>query len=495
MPSATRRASTARRLGLTVFLVYAVFLTSNVARETYLAVGLGDQLTVRLDTFAGLHPDLFRIEGRGVYINSNPGASLLGAVPYAASRPLVAALFALKPELARPKPPAAYDDPRPNRAPLMNAMRARGLDVKLALAAFATQLGLMAPLGALSAVLMFALLRRRLADERAALALALVFAFVTPLLFRSAYLNQNALLAHATFGAFVLGSGEWWKGAGRWTWVGVLMGTGILLDYSAAPLALVFGCWALWDGWREGGVAEALGRGTLCLLGAVPPLVLLFGYQWAAFGSPWYPAQRYMPPTEFSVIGWNGMTVPSPRMIWDNLFDLRYGLFAFCPLLLAAAAAPWLRGARGAPPRRELIVIFAATVALLLFNAANQFSNLQWNTGVRYMVPAAPLLFLAVVPVLLRAPAWLRWVLVAPAAVISLAVTMTREDVPTALRLVATEGPTLPMLIVLKKTAAAYAPWLGSTLPFALAAFAGLGAALWLVWRRPAAAPAEAVAS
>ena len=95
-----RRLSTAARLFLTVWLVYAAFATTNVVRETYLAVALGDRGSVRVDPFLGLHPDLFAIPGRGAYINSNPGASLLGAVPYALSRPAVAGLFALRPGLA-----------------------------------------------------------------------------------------------------------------------------------------------------------------------------------------------------------------------------------------------------------------------------------------------------------------------------------------------------------------------------------------------------------
>ena len=91
------RASTAVRLFLTVWLVYAAFATTNVVRETYLAVSLGERLSVRVDPYLGLHPDLFEIPGRGSYINSNPGASLVGAIPYAVARPLIAGLFALRP--------------------------------------------------------------------------------------------------------------------------------------------------------------------------------------------------------------------------------------------------------------------------------------------------------------------------------------------------------------------------------------------------------------
>ena len=42
------------RLFLTVWLVYSVFATTNVVRETYLAIALGTSGTVRVDRYLGL---------------------------------------------------------------------------------------------------------------------------------------------------------------------------------------------------------------------------------------------------------------------------------------------------------------------------------------------------------------------------------------------------------------------------------------------------------
>jgi hypothetical protein len=479
------------KLFLTVWLVYAAHLTSNVTRETYLALALAERQTIRVDPYLGLHPDLFEIPGRGGFINSNPGASLLAAIPILVSRPLVEGLFAIRPGLARPKPPTSYNDPRPNRTVFMNEMRARGLDVRLALAAFASQLGLMAPLGALAAVILFGFLRAQLQDRRTALWLALTYAFVTPIFFRSAFLNQNVLLAHAVLFAWVLLA--WPGGPDRrhcWAGAGALLGCGILLDYSAVPIALVFGAWAVVEGWHEGQLRGAARLGGACLLGATGPILVLWGYQWAAFGSPWYPAQRYMPPTTLSVRGWNGMTLPSLDLLWRNLFDLRYGLFSFCPLLLLGLAAPFKAPGRGAPSRTEATVAVAAFTTLLLFSSANQFANLQWNTGVRYLVPAVPLLFMLVVPALLLLPNWARWVALFPTAVISWAVSMAREDVPGSLTFLAAHGPTLPMLVVLQKTAAAYAPWLaGGLQPLGAVSVLAVLAVITLIWVGPAGAP------
>jgi hypothetical protein len=183
---------TAWRLFASVWLVYAVFAATNVVRETYLAISLGSRASVRVDPYLGLHPDLFEIPGRGAFINSNPGASLVAAVPYALLvRPAIALAVRLKPGIAEPKPPATYDDARPNRTRFLNESRARGLDVVLGLAALGTSVLVMAPLGALAVVLMFLFLRARLEDSGRALAYALIFAFATPTLFRVAFINHS----------------------------------------------------------------------------------------------------------------------------------------------------------------------------------------------------------------------------------------------------------------------------------------------------------------
>lgn len=476
------------RLVFTVWLVYALHATTNVVRETYLAIAIGDHASLRVDEYLGLHPDLFEIPGRGAYINNNPGASFLGAIPYTAARPALAALFAYRPELIAPKPPAAYDDPRPNRTRFMNESRARGLDVKLALAAIITQVGLMAPLGALAALLLFAYLRERGHDARRAAGLSLLYAFATPIFFRSGFLNQNAILAHCTLAAWVLMTGLKPRPPGtpvplgHLCLAGFVLGYGLLSDYSAAPLLLVFGLWSLVSA-GSGGWGARTRSAVAFSLGAAVPIAGLLAYQWAAFGSPWFPAQRYMPATRYSVIGWNGFFIPTGELLAGNLFDPRYGLFAFCPMLIAAFAAPFVRREEGDPSRVQLGWIFAAFGALYIFSSANQFASLQWNTGVRYLVPAVPLLFLAMVPVLRRMPGWLRVVLIGASLGISLAVTMTRESVPDALDLVFTRGPTLPVFIVLEKMASGY-PQLqfGPLAP--LAVFAALAMLLVVVWRR-----------
>jgi hypothetical protein len=123
---------------------------------------------------------------------------------------------------------------------------------------------------------------------------------------------------------------------------------------------------------------------------------------------------------------------------------------------------------------------------LYLFNSSVQFAALQWNTGVRYMVPAVPLLFFATVPVLLRMPRAWRYILVVPTVAISWTVAMIRESVPASFGQLFSEGPQLPWLITLRKTAGAYAPFLEGTMiapAVAILVLAVTGMIIWFIWR------------
>jgi hypothetical protein len=481
------RDRTVVRLFITVWLVYSVHFASDIVRETYLAMSLAERFSIRVDDYLGLHPDLFAIEGRGAYINNNPGASLLGAIPYAVARPALEALYRLRPGLVAPKPAATYDDPRPNRNTFFNAARERGLDIRLGLAAAVMHAGLMVPLGAAAAVLVFLYLRGTLRDERTALWLALLYAFGTPIFFRTAFLNQNVLIAHAVLGAYILAShvarGDTSPDrVGRLPWIGLLLGFALLIDYSGIPLVLAFGVWLMAEGWRERGARGGLEWGLRYSAGVMVPVAVLLGYQALAFGNALLPAQSYMPETRFSVLGWNGFILPNAELAWRNLFDPRYGLLAFCPLLLLGIAGPFLKHRPGGPTRSELALIVGAAGALYLFLCSVAFAFLQWNTGVRYMVPAVPLLFMAAVPVLLRLPAWARYAAVVPTVCISWAVSMTRDGVPGAIARVFLQGFELPWLTVLQKTSAGYLPFLeGGASPLAI--FVLLAVVLWLLWR------------
>jgi hypothetical protein len=258
--------------------------------------------------------------------------------------------------------------------------------------------------------------------------------------------------------------------------------------------AAFLGWWAVFETSRtaeRGGAADLASRAGWFGAGAVWPLVALLGYQWWAFGSPLTVPQSLMPPTEYSVYGYSGMSLPQPDLVIANLFDLRFGLFAFAPVLLLAIPGLWLMPASWLT-RRQSAVIAMFFVAFLLFCSANQFARLQWNTGLRYLLPLVPFCFLYAVPVLERLPALARrWVLVAAVAQ-AWALAMARESVPESLLRVFVAGPELPWLTVIGRTAPQYVPFLDGA-PSPLPVLAVAAAAVLAIWwpLRPTATSAE----
>ena len=177
------------RLFLTCWLVYALHLATNTVREIYPALSIGEHFSFRVDEYAHLHPDLFEKPGSGWHINSNPGASMVAAIPYTVFQPLVTRIVRRVNEQrfagmssGKLQPPR-YDSPWPMAQQFFQESWKRGLDVKFGLAALITQVFCMAPLSALGVSAMFLLLQRFTSSAGTALWMALLYAFGTPVFF------------------------------------------------------------------------------------------------------------------------------------------------------------------------------------------------------------------------------------------------------------------------------------------------------------------------
>ncbi len=496
-PAPPARLGTGLRLFLTGWLIFSLHFATNIVREHYPAFSLAERGTLRVDPYLGLHPDLFEIPGRGAFINNNPGASLIAALPYAVTRPLIDRVVdrvqARRASAGTPLS-ADYDDPRPNRKKFFAQVRERGLDVRFGLAALVIHLFATAPFSAAMLVVMRRWLRRAGLRAHASTALALLYGFGTPIFFRSGFLNQNLFVAHFTLLAVALLPLAHERDATtlRRALAGACAGAAVLCDYSGIVGLLAIGLFALAQHTARSGRFVLGCRDTLPVAaGAIPPLAVLLGYQALAFGHPFLPAQHFMPPTEFSVSGWNGFALPAADLLLQNLFDPRFGLFAFCPLLALAFAAPLPSTRRPRLASRPLLVLgIAYFVGLLLFSSANQFARLQWNTGVRYLVPAVPLLFLPLADVLLRLPRQLAWLLGVLAVAHASVLAMVREDVPTSWLTVATSGLQLPALTVVGKMRGQYVESFAGGAPDPLPLFLLALAVIAVIWspaghRRP----------
>lgn len=383
----------ATRLFLTCWLVYSLHLATNTVREIYLALSIADHLSFRVDEYGGLHPDLFETPGRGWHIGNNPGASMLAAIPYALARPIVDPIIERvnHQRAASSAKPPAYNSPWPMARRFFEESWRRGLDIKFGFAAVIMQVFCMAPLSAASAVLVFFLLLRLLQNQSHALWLSLLYAFATPVFFRTGFLNQNMMAGHfalASFAALFLLSSR------RSAFLaGLAAGTCVLLDYSGLVPLAVLAAYCFWTQ-RHNFLPF--------LAGVLPPILLLWFYQHQSFGNPFLPGQHYMPPVEWIELGYQGVAGPQLDLAWILLADYRFGLFVTCPLFLLALAAPFYKNSW--LPRRELIVALGLPAALWLFFSCVHYTRLQFNTGLRYMAPALPFLFLATAVTLTRLP-------------------------------------------------------------------------------------------
>jgi hypothetical protein len=203
-------------------------------------------------------------------------------------------------------------------------------------------------------------------------------------------------------------------------------------------------------------------------------------YQAWAFGAPARPSQYYMAPTAPTSRGYRGFDWPSPALLWANFFDPRFGLFATCPMLILAFAAPFMTRVRYRIPRREMWILLAYFALFVLFCSANQYSWLQTSTGFRYLVPVVPALALLAVQAGQALPRPTRWLLSGAALAQSVIIAASHQsDILLAASALIRNRFELPWMIRLRATGLPV-NWLWPLLTFLV-----LGLALALIWRNP----------
>ncbi len=400
------------RLFFTCWLIYSLHFSSNIVREIYLALSIGDHFSFRVNEYAHMHPDLFEKEGYGWHIGSNPGVSMLAAIPYTISRPIINSIVKRvnrKREARGLIEPETYNSPWPMAREFYKESWLRGYDIKFGLAAFVMQSMCMAPVSALGVVVMFYLLRHLFRSDKKALWLAILYAFGTPVFFRTGYLNHNLMLGHIAFMGFLamwnpVKSDVLSKKTGFFLG-GLAGGTALLFDYSGAVLLLALFFYGFTKRVINVNVTDALRHSSLYVLGTLGPVCLLLFYQWKSFGHPLYPGQHWMPPVEWIERGYQGFSFPQFELLLALLFDYRYGFFVSSPLLLLAIFSPLVnRRARYQLPWQELIFLLASFVVFLIFFSCVNYTRLQFNTGIRYLSPMFPFMFIPAAIVLSRLP-------------------------------------------------------------------------------------------
>jgi hypothetical protein len=264
-----------------------------------------------------------------------------------------------------------------------------------------------------------------------AAAASLLCGLATPILFRTAHLNHNLLVADAGFAALLL----LWDPHGRHlaprsaAVAGLLAGYAVLCDFSGLVVIAITGVYV----WLRSSESEQAGIGRWRVLaaygvGLLPGIVALMLYQAWAFGSFYRPSQHYMQPTAPTSRGYRGFDWPSLSLMWANFWDPRFGLFAYCPPLLLAFGAPFLKHIRYRVPRREMWILLAYFSLFVLFCDANQYSWLQPLTGFRYLVPVVPALALLTLQVSQALPRAVKWLIAGAACGQSLVMAAAHEN-------------------------------------------------------------------
>ena len=395
------------RVFLTCWLGYTVFWAPYIVREHFPAVALAERGSLNVERYLGWTEDIFRGPGGGAYINNNPGASLTGAVPLVLLRPLLSRVDEWNQKLPR-------RDRNSDDGDLFWRTLAEGRAFYFLLVGFVTVALVMAPATAGTAAYLCSRLTESGVPAAHAAGAAVLYGLGTPVFFRAGYLNHNLLVGDAGFTALLL----LWDPenrpvhALRAALAGLLAGYAVLCDYSGVVVVAVT---ALYVWLRSAGQpgTQRWRVMTAYAAGIVPAVAALAVYQAWAFGSFYRPSQHYMPPTAPTSLGYRGFDWPSPALMWANFFDPRFGLFAYCPALVLAFAAPFITRVKYRVPARETRILFTYFALFVLFCAANQYSWLQPRTGFRYLVPVVPALALLAVQTAQVLPQLVRWVIAA----------------------------------------------------------------------------------
>jgi hypothetical protein len=409
------------RVFLTCWLVYTVFWTPYLIREHFPALTLAESGSLNVERYAGWTDDIFHSPAGGAYINNNPGASLTGAVPLLLLRPLLTRVDQWNQKLPRV--------PVKHTGELFWRTVAEGRVFYFLLVEFLTVAMVMAPATAGTAAYMSSRLAAAGVPPGHSAGMALLYGLGTPVLFRAAHLNHNLLVGDAGIAALLL---LWDKddrpvGCLRAAVAGLLTGYAVLCDYSGVvPVAVA----ALYVWLRSAGMPGARRWRVLGAhaAGVLPGIAALAIYQAWAFGSLYHPSQHYMTPTAPTSLGYRGFDWPSPALLWANFFDPRFGLFAYCPALMLAFAAPFVKRVCYRVPSRETAILLTYFALFVLFCAANRYSWLQPSTGFRYLAPVVPALALLALQAGEALPRAARWLVAGASCAQSLIIGVAHEN-------------------------------------------------------------------
>jgi len=338
-------------LGLFLLLCYGFFRQVpgwNEFSRYDLVMALVDDRTTRIDRYHTNTEDKSFSRGH-YYSDKPPGAALLGVPAYALLR-TVSRL-------------AGVEDPDDRAAIHALAFGAAGIPTML------------------SAILLLRVLRS-VVGEAWALTMTVGYALGTIAFpFATMYFGHGAATASVFATYYLLRPQRAGGSAQRSLWAGFFAGWAILIDTGASLAVGALLVYAL----RRDRRAP-----FLMMLGALPPAVMLLGYNWISFGGPFSVGYTNLTHPGFAQAmgqGVLGVTLPQADILKEILVGPRGILFlspwlAFVPL--------GLRAARRADIRDDGALCAAIVAMYLVANAGYHDPFGGWSPGPRFLTTALP---------------------------------------------------------------------------------------------------------
>lgn len=353
----------------------------NSASRLMLTYSLVDRGTVLLDGLDQQTGDIAKFRGR-YYSDKLPGYSILATLPYAAA----------KSALGLPAHPR-------NVAGLAYWP-----------ADYWTTLGTSGLLSALCGVLLTILARDLGCGPRRSLLVGLGYGLATPAYPYATMSHGHQATAFALLASFTL---LWRERQGRLAlrafFAGVLAAYAAVIEIQVGPVSAILGFYLLSLVLARKHKPARLGE---FVVGASLPTLLLLGYNYLAFGSPWDMGYFHHATDLFQKVhsaenplGLRG--IAASRVI-PLLWGGYRGLFFYAPILMLAIPG-WVVLAR----RREwgMTIVTAATVlAIFLVNLSYPEWTGGWSTGPRLLVPLIPFAMLPVAASLAAGGAVTTWI-------------------------------------------------------------------------------------
>ena len=371
-------------LGLALFVSYAYFYAGggwNQNSRFDLVRAVVGQGTLRIDAFQDNTGDK-AVYRRHVYSDKAPGLAL-SAIPIVEVASAALRAMGIAPESERGVSTLSY----------LATIATSGL----AVAAAAACLGL-------TAAWLFG-------SATAGMFVAISFGLSSPAWAYATLFMGHALatgcLAFAFCGAVVLPAlADSRRRTGVACLIGLSGGWATVTDLTAAiPAALIAGL-ALWQIRSEGrDRLRPVAAGVLA--GALVCIAVLVTYNTMAFGAPLhigYASEAGFPELK---TGFFGITYPKLHVMFELLFGQFRGLLPLAPVL-ALTPLGWWSWHRMGFDRGTLVVAILIPIYYLWLNGSYFYWNGGWSYGPRHMTPALPFLALALAPVWVRAPRYVR---------------------------------------------------------------------------------------